>query len=126
MAINFNELTKTTVHIGVGDGKYIEVPMLTVADYAEMQRIQLELAALSDKQELTTMQQIDAVVGARDKLAAIAKKVMPVETHDGIMRMDYVDVSALVAVLCNGKDDAEKDDPLKKTAYPSQQPTQGK
>lgn len=122
MAICFSELGKKSVHIGIGDGKYIEVPMLSVADYAELQRIQKELAALNGKKDTTETQRIDAIVEARDKLIAMAKKVMPIELHDGLMRMDYMTASTLVAVLCNGRDDAESDDPQKKTVYPSQLP----
>ncbi len=120
--IDFGALGKTTVHIGIGEGRYIEVPMLSVADYAEVQRIQRELAAINSRDGATDLERIDAIVEARGKLAGMAKKVMPVETHDGLMRMDYLEISALVVVLCNGKDDSEGDNPQKKTVLPSQLP----
>jgi hypothetical protein len=122
MAINFNELTKTTVHIGIGDGKYVEVPMLTVEDYAEMQQLQRTLTELSEKKDATQTQRVDAIMEGRDKLAAMAMKVMPQELHNGLKRMDYMTLLKLVTVLCNGKDEGEKDDPQKKTVMPSQQP----
>lgn len=120
--IDFGALGKTTVHIGIGEGRYIEVPMLSVADYAEVQRIQRELAAINSRDGATDLERIDAIVEARGKLVGMAKKVMPVETHDGLMRMDYLEISALVVVLCNGKDDSEGDNPQKKTVLPSQLP----
>jgi hypothetical protein len=122
MAINFNELTKTTVHIGIGDGKYVEVPMLTVEDYAEMQQLQRTLTELSEKKDATQTQRVDAIMEGRDKLAAMAMKVMPQELHNGLKRMDYMTLLKLVTVLCNGKDEGEKDDPQKKTVMPSQKP----
>ena len=122
MAINFNELTKTTVHIGIGDGKYVEVPMLTVEDYAEMQQLQRTLTELSENKDATQTQRVDAIMEGRDKLAAMAMKVMPQELHNGLKRMDYMTLLKLVTVLCNGKDEGEKDDPQKKTVMPSQQP----
>lgn len=122
MAINFNELTKTTVHIGIGDGKYVEVPMLTVEDYAELQQLQRTLTELSENKDATQTQRVDAIMEGRDKLAAMAMKVMPQELHNGLKRMDYMTLLKLVTVLCNGKDEGEKDDPQKKTVMPSQQP----
>jgi len=122
MAINFNELTKTTVHIGIGDGNYVEVPMLTVEDYAELQQLQRTLTELSEKKDATQTQRVDAIMKGRDKLAAMAMKVMPQELHNGLKRMDYMTLLKLVTVLCNGKDEGEKDDPQKKTVMPSQKP----
>ena len=122
MAINFNELTKTTVHIGIGDGNYVEVPMLAVEDYAELQQLQRTLTELSEKKDATQTQRVDAIMKGRDKLAAMAMKVMPQELHNGLKRMDYMTLLKLVTVLCNGKDEGEKDDPQKKTVMPSQKP----
>lgn len=120
MAVMFPELAKTSVHIGMGNGAYIVVPMLTVADFDEFQKIQYGLAQLNEKPGTTTMQRIDAIVEARGKLAEMAKKVMPVELHEKLRLMDYPTLSALVLVLCKGGDDAEKDDPAKKMTLPSQ------
>lgn len=120
MAVMFPELAKTSVHIGMGEGKYIVVPMLTVADFDEYQKLQYDLAQLNEKPETTQMQRIDAIVAARGKLAEMAKKVMPVELHDKLRLMDYPTLSALVLVLCKGGDDAEGDDPAKKITLPSQ------
>ena len=53
MAIMFNELVKTSVHIGMGNGSYIVVPMLTVADYDEYQKLQYELMQLNEKPDTT-------------------------------------------------------------------------
>lgn len=120
MAVMFPELAKTSVHIGMGEGKYIVVPMLAVADFDEYQKLQYDLAQLNEKPETTQMQRIDAIVAARGKLAEMAQKVMPIELHDKLRLMDYPTLSALVLVLCKGADDSEKDDPSKKVTLPSQ------
>ena len=70
----FTELEKTNVHIGLGAGKYIVGPMLTVADFDEYQKLQYDLALLNEKPETTQMQRIDAIVAARGKLAEMAKR----------------------------------------------------
>lgn len=119
MAIVFNELAKTSVHIGIGNGQYIEVPMLTVADYSEYQQLQYNLAKLDADKTTSNMARIDAIIAARNKLAAMAKKVMPVEMHDKVQLMDYPTLSMLVMVLCSGNDDGEKDDATKKVTLPS-------
>lgn len=120
MAIMFTELAKNSVHIGMGNGNYIVVPMLTVADYDDFQTLQYDLAQLNEKPATTQMQRVDAIIEARNKLAAMAKKVMPQELHERLGLMDYPTLSALVLVLCKGKDDAEGDDPAKKITLPSQ------
>lgn len=120
MAIMFTELVKTSVHIGMGNGSYIVVPMLTVADYDEFQKLQYELAQLNEKPDTTNSKRIDAIIAARSKLAEMAKKVMPVELHEKLRLMDYPALSALVMVLCKGSDDSEGDDPAKKMTLPSQ------
>jgi len=120
MAIMFNELAKTSVHIGMGNGQYIVVPMLTVADSSEYQQLQYDLAKMNDAAGTSQMARIDAIIEARNKLAAMAKKVMPVELHEKLGLMDYPTLSTLVLVLCKGSDDAEKDDPEKKITLPSQ------
>lgn len=120
MAVMFPELAKTSVHIGMGDGKYIVVPMLTVADFDEYQKLQYGLAKLNERPDTTTMQRIDAIVAARDTLAKMVKKVMPSELHEKLQLMDYPTLSALVLVLCKGSDDSDGDDPSKKITLPSQ------
>lgn len=123
MAITFPELTKTRVHIGVGNGQYIEVPMLTVADFSEFNCIQLELAGLKDDTTKTDAEKVRAVMDACQKLVELAKKVMPVELHEKLQLMDYAKLSSLVLVLCKGDDDSEADDPAKKLTLPSQMAT---
>ncbi|MBR3944051.1 MAG: hypothetical protein IKK15_03015 [Akkermansia sp.] len=116
----FDELVKTTVHIGIGKGKYIEVPMLTVEDFNTFKELQRNLAELNSASDTTELQRIDAIIEGRGKLAAMAAKVMPKELHENLKRMDYPTISMLVMVLCTGKDNSEDDDPEKKTALPSQ------
>ncbi len=120
MAVMFTELAKTSVNIGIGGGNYITVPMLSVADFDVFQTLQYNLAQLNDKEDTTQMQRIDAILDARNKLAEMAKKVMPVELHEKLRLMDYPTLSALVLVLCKGNDDSEGDDPAKKLTLPSQ------
>ena len=112
--LNFGDLTKRTVHIGVdNEGHWIEVPMLTVADLDEFNRIQRELLELKAK-SVSDVEIIDAIIGARQRLAELACKVMPQNFHDGLRRAEYQRLAELVQVLCTGKDDSAADDPQKK------------
>lgn len=112
--LNFGDLTKRTVHIGIdNDGHWIEVPMLTVADLDEFNRIQRELLALKEKSS-PNVELVDAIIAARRKLADMACKVMPQDFHDGLHRLEYPRLSKLVQVLCMGNDDSDADDPQKK------------
>ena len=63
--IDFGELTKTTVHVGIGGGNWIEVPMLSVADYEEVAKMQTELLRLNEAQDTT-----DAARMAADGIGA--------------------------------------------------------
>ena len=121
MAIIFPELSKTTVHVGIGDGKWIEVPMLNIGQFNDFQRIQAELVAIGEKQDTPTAGRVDALISARMKLADLACSVMPPELHDRVRMLDWQELTALVNVLCTGKDDSDKDDPQKKVVLPSQQ-----
>lgn len=121
MAIIFPELSKTTVHVGIGGGKWIEVPMLSIGQFNEFQRIQAELVAIGEKQGTPTADRVDALITARTKLADLACAVMPPELHNRVRMLDWQELTALVNVLCTGKDDSDKDDPQKKVLLPSQQ-----
>ena len=121
MAIIFPELSKTTVHVGIGDGKWIEVPMLNIGQFNEFQRIQAELVAIGEKQGTPTADRVDALISARRKLADLACSVMPSELHNRVRMLDWQELTALVNVLCTGKDDGDKDDLQKKVVLPSQQ-----
>ena len=119
MAIMFPELSKTTVHIGIGDGQWCEVPMLKLAQFNEYQKIQADLASL-DERENSKEKRIAAIIKAREKLGELACSVMPPELHERVMMMGYKELAALVDVLCTGKDDSEKDAPEKKVVFQSQ------
>ena len=121
MAIIFPELSKTTVHVGIGDGKWIEVPMLNIGQFNEFQRIQAELVAIGEKQGTPTADRVDALISARMKLADLACSVMPSELHNRVRMLDWQELTALVNVLCTGKDDGDKDVLQKKVVLPSQQ-----
>ena len=116
--LDFGDLSKKTVHIGVGGGRWIEVPMLTVGDYDEFNRLQSDL--MKRRREADESGMIDAVIEARRKLAELACKVMPPELHERLRCWDYVKLAQLVLVLCTGDDNGEDDDPQKKTVLPSQ------
>lgn len=120
MAITFGDLGKTMVHVGISGGRYIEVKMLSVADFAAAQDVMRGLSALNERKDVGDSARIDAVIDARKKLVETARKVMPEELMDGVSRMELMDVWKLVAVLGTGKDDGEDDDPQKKITYPSQ------
>ena len=120
MAISFPELGKTTVHIGIGGGKWIECPMLTMADMNEFQKIQLSLAKLAKVENATVERQAEELMGARVKCAEIACKVLPSELHERVRCMDYQHLVSLVNVLCTGDDESDKDEPEKKVVLPSQ------
>jgi hypothetical protein len=121
MAIMFPTLGKKKVHIGIGDGNWIEVSMLPVADYDRFREIQLDISNLpeGDTQEEKT-KRVETVNSARNELLALAEKVMPEELHDHVRRLDYMKLTALVLALCTGDDDSEEDDPEKKITLPSQ------
>ena len=120
MAISFPELGKTTVHIGIGSGKWIECPMLTVGDLNEFQKIQFGLAKLAKDEVLTVDQKAEELIAARSKFADMACKVLPKEIHERVRCMEYQHLVSLVNVLCTGDDDADKDNPEKKVVFPSQ------
>lgn len=120
MAIMFPELSKTTVHIGIGDGQWCEVPMLKLAQFNEFQKVQAELATITER-EPSTEKRITAIIKAREKLGDLACSVMPRELHERVMMMGYKELAALVDALCTGKDDSEKDTPEKKVVFPSQE-----
>ena len=119
MAVMFPELSKKNVHIGIGNGNWIEVPMLTIGDMNEFQRIQAELVKLRDENADMT-KCLEAIAESRVKLANLAGKVMPSEFKERIATMDYERLAELVQVLCTGKDDSEKDAPEKKVTLASQ------
>jgi len=119
MAMMFPELSKKTVHLGIGNGNWIEVDMLTVADLNEFQKIQTGLVKLKDEgADMTKC--VEAVIEARAKLAEIAAKVIPSEFKARLQMMEYERLAHLVQTLCTGNDDGEKDDPEKKVRLPSQ------
>ena len=122
MAIMFPELSKNTVHIGIGDGKWCEVKMLTLAQFNVYQKVQADLATLNER-EPSMEKRVTAILDAREKLAELACSVMPPELRDRVLMMDYKQLSALVNCLCTGKDDSEKDAPEKKVLFPSQMST---
>lgn len=119
MAIMFPELSKTTVHIGIGDGQWCEVPMLKLAQFNEFQKIQADLATINER-EPSMEKRITEIMKTREKLAELACSVMPPELHERVMMMGYKELAALVDVLCTGKDDSEKDAPEKKVLFQSQ------
>jgi len=120
--IDFGELSKNSVHVGIGNGRYIEVPMLGVGDYAHITRLQRHLADLNSAKDTTDTQRIDAIIEARSKLAEYAAKVMPPELHDNLRRMEFQRLLSLVNALCTGDDNSEEDTPEKKVTLPSQMP----
>lgn len=118
--IDFGELTKNTVHIGVGGGNWIEVPMLSVADYELAVKIQSDLMRLNEAHETTDSDRADAILNARKEFVAMASKVIPPELSGGLERLDFEKLVRLVIVLCTGNDDGEGDDAQKKMKFPSQ------
>lgn len=118
--IMFPTLGKTTVNIGIGKGKWIEVDMLPVSDYARFREIQSDLTCIPDESPQDFKNQ--KVKKAREEILAMAKKVMPPEMR--IESLDHSRLSLLVTTLCTGDDDSEKDDPKKKIILPSQKKNQ--
>lgn len=121
MATMFPQLSKTTAHIGIGGGKWIEVPLLPVSAYAKFRDIQHRMATLNDK--MTIAKRMELADEATAELSAMARSVLPVELHERIGRFSYGELSALVLVLCTGNDDGENDDPQKKMTFQSQMET---
>ena len=50
---------------------------------------------------------------AREELVALAQKALPPQIGENIYRLDFLQLTALVLVLCTGKDDSEEDAPEK-------------
>ena len=120
MAVTFGELTKKTVHIGIGGDAWIEVPMLTVADYGEYSELLRRMSELNDKAGATDAERVELMIRTRNEMVRLAKKVMPEEFHESLERMELDRIVRLVGVLCTGKDNSDEDDPQKKTTMPSQ------
>lgn len=118
MAVMFPELGKTTVHIGIGGGNWIEVPMLTMKDMNDFQKIQIDLVALNDSKTATTKDRVDAILKARTQLVEIVGRVFPAAYLGRVQTLDYPRLVELINVLCTGNDDSEKDDPEKKVEVP--------
>ena len=113
----FPTLGKTTVHIGIANGEYIEVDRLGIKDLSRHSAIQSEVAKLADMPTADDKKKIDKAI---EQLQKMAFSVMPKELHDHIKCMGYFELTRLLTVLCTGEDNSENDDPQKKTSYPSQ------
>ena len=113
--INFSALRKTTAHIGIGDGEYIEVPLLSIADFSDFTSLMEELASRADA-EKTDTENLRFLNDARGKIIAIIERVFPPEFAEGLRRMPVKDLITLANVLGTGKDDSENDPPEKKRA----------
>ena len=118
--IDFGSLGKTKVRIGIGGGRWIEVPMLKLADFQEFERITVELGRLGADKSVPDSAKVEAILSSRGKLAGLACKVCPVELHENLRRMEMGDLVKLVSVLCTGKDEAGDEENKKKIAFPSQ------
>ncbi|MGI6140043.1 MAG: hypothetical protein ACOYI9_13575 [Candidatus Hydrogenedentales bacterium] len=113
MALNFSQLVKKTVHIGIGAGKWIEVPMLCMEDYLCFREIQKRISQLP--KEMPEKEQAEKLVEAREEMIEMVQKVLPSPLKENIYRLDFIQLTALILVLCNGNDNSEDDDPEKKT-----------
>lgn len=118
--IDFGSLGKTKVRIGIGGGRWIEVPMLKLADLQEFERITVGLGKVGADDSVPDAEKVEAVLGSRGKLAELACKTCPVELHENIRRMEMGDLVKLVSVLCTGKDESGDEDIEKKMTFPSQ------
>ena len=76
--IDFGSLGKTKVRIGIGGGRWIEVPMLKLADFQEFERITVELGRLGADKSVPDSAKVEAILSSRRKLAGLACKVCPV------------------------------------------------
>ena len=117
---DFGSLGKTKVRIGIGGGRWIEVPMLKLADLQEFEKITVELGRIGADDSVPDAEKVEAVLGSRGKLAELACKTCPVELHENIRRMEMGDLVKLVSVLCTGKDESGDEDIEKKMTFPSQ------
>lgn len=113
MALSFPQLTKKTVHIGIGDGKWIELPMLPMEDFLRFRAMQKEIAQVPD--DAPRQEQQVKLHAVREEMLEMAKKVLPEAIRENVCRLDFVQLTALVLALCTGNDDSENDDPEKKT-----------
>jgi len=118
MSINFSQLAKKKVHIGIGDGKWVEVPMLCMDDFLKFRDIQKRISKMAEG--MPEKEQSEKLMEAREEMVEMAKKVLPLPIRENIYRLDFMQLTALVLVLCTGKDDSEDDAPEKKTVLEEQ------
>lgn len=101
----FPKLTQTHVRIEVADGESISVPMLPISALGEMKECSDML------KQVQTIEEFDAL---RQRLAALAKSVLPEQYCANIERFDLMSLVELVTYLMYGdNDDTPQENPSK-------------
>ena len=103
----FPKLLQTSVRIGIGNGKVINVPMLPVSAIGELKSFTAQL----DKCE--SMAEFAAI---RERMAAMAKTVLPADLTPQLERFQIPQLAELLGYLAYGdpEDDDQPVDPAKK------------
>ena len=104
----FPKLTQSTVSLGIGDGRTINVPMLPIARIGELKTI------LADMHKCSTLDDFTAI---RDRMISLAGTVLPPEIAEKLVRFQIPQLSELLGYLAYGDpddDDQPVDDPAKK------------
>ncbi len=104
----FPKLTQTTVRIGVGDGRTINVPMLPISRIGELKSISADLGKCSSLEDYHAI---------HDRMVALAKEVLPPELSAQLLRFQIPQLSELLGYLAYGDpedDDQPVDEPAKK------------
>lgn len=104
----FPKLLQTSVRIGIGDGKVINVPMLPISAIGELKSFTAQL----DKCE--SMEEFAAI---RERMVDLAKTVLPGDLTPQLERFQIPQLAELLGYLAYGDpedDDQPVEDPAKK------------
>ena len=106
----FPKLTQSTVSLGIGDGRTINVPMLPISAIGELKTMTADLGKCETADDF---QQI------RDRMISLAKTVLPPELVERLARFQIPQLAELLAYLAYGDPDdddqpVDAPDPAKK------------
>ena len=105
MAKMFPKLTQTAVRIGVGDGREIDVNMLSLAHVQEVQEMRSLLLNVDRQEDLVSL---------RKRMIEIASGYLPEEFAEKLQRFPIEKLAELLCYLAYGDPD-DDDQPVKKS-----------
>ena len=103
----FPKLTQTTVRLGIGDGRSINVPMLPLSKLGELKSISADLGKCEAAADFNAV---------HERMLDLARTVMPQDLCQQLPRLDIPKLSELLGYLAYGDPDGDDlpDDPAKK------------